>query len=108
MAEVGAEVLVVAGAAVPAAGQEVEPVFVSQTGSAQIETAGEATPVCCLVESRLFNCSHIGVAMKISFLVLVLALVNSVAFAHGGGCLKDSPPGQCCHMDHKTGLVHCH
>lgn len=28
--------------------------------------------------------------------------------AHGGGCRKSSPPGQCCHMDHKTGVVHCH
>lgn len=27
---------------------------------------------------------------------------------HGGGCRKSSPPGQCCHMDHKTGIVHCH
>ncbi len=27
---------------------------------------------------------------------------------HGGGCRKSSPPGQCCHMNHKTGIVHCH
>ena len=27
---------------------------------------------------------------------------------HGGGCRKSSPPGMCCHMDHKTGVVHCH
>ncbi len=27
---------------------------------------------------------------------------------HGGGCRKSSPPGQCCHMDHSTGVVHCH
>ena len=27
---------------------------------------------------------------------------------HGGGCRKSSPAGQCCHMDHKTGIVHCH
>ncbi len=27
---------------------------------------------------------------------------------HGGGCRKSSPPGLCCHMDHKTGIVHCH
>jgi hypothetical protein len=25
------------------------------------------------------------------------------AFAHGGGCRKSSPPGQCCHMEKKTG-----
>ena len=29
-------------------------------------------------------------------------------FEHGGGCRKSSPPGQCCHMDNKTGTVHCH
>lgn len=27
---------------------------------------------------------------------------------HGGGCRKNSPTGLCCHMDHKTGIVHCH
>jgi len=27
---------------------------------------------------------------------------------HGGGCRKSSPPGQCCHMNRKTGAVHCH
>ncbi len=27
---------------------------------------------------------------------------------HGGGCRKDSPPGRCCHKDHRTGEVHCH
>jgi hypothetical protein len=27
---------------------------------------------------------------------------------HSGGCRKSSPPGQCCHMEHATGLVHCH
>ena len=27
---------------------------------------------------------------------------------HGGGCRKSSPPGQCCHMDRKAGVVHCH
>lgn len=29
------------------------------------------------------------------------------AYAHGGGCRKDSPPGKCCHMDRKKGEVHC-
>lgn len=28
--------------------------------------------------------------------------------AHGGGCRKSSPAGQCCHMDKKAGQVHCH
>lgn len=27
---------------------------------------------------------------------------------HGGGCRKSSPPGQCCHMDNRVGIVHCH
>lgn len=27
---------------------------------------------------------------------------------HGGGCRKNSPPGMCCHMDRKAGVVHCH
>ncbi len=30
------------------------------------------------------------------------------ASAHGGGCRKSSPPGQCCHMQKSTGRVHCH
>ncbi len=29
-------------------------------------------------------------------------------FDHGGGCRKSSPRGQCCHMETKTGRVHCH
>ena len=29
-------------------------------------------------------------------------------YEHGGGCRKSSPPGQCCHMETKTGIVHCH
>ena len=27
---------------------------------------------------------------------------------HGGGCRRNSPPGQCCHMETRTGIVHCH
>jgi len=27
---------------------------------------------------------------------------------HGGGCRKSSPPGQCCHLETRTGVVHCH
>ena len=39
----------------------------------------------------------------------VLATINNPeVFEHGGGCRKNSPPGQCCHMNHKTGIVHCH
>ena len=39
---------------------------------------------------------------------LLALMVPSVANAHGGGCRKSSPPGQCCHMDNSTGVVHCH
>ncbi|MDO5658550.1 MAG: hypothetical protein Q4G36_09545 [Paracoccus sp. (in: a-proteobacteria)] len=29
--------------------------------------------------------------------------------AHGGGCRKSSPAGQCCHADNRNGgRVHCH
>ncbi len=46
---------------------------------------------------------------KIIFAFALLAMtIPSFAHAHGGGCRKSSPPGQCCHMDHKTGVVHCH
>ena len=32
----------------------------------------------------------------------------SSELAHGGGCRKSSPPGQCCHMQKSVGKVHCH
>lgn len=42
-------------------------------------------------------------------LFAVMSLVSvSLAQAHGGGCRKSSPAGQCCHMEKKTGQVHCH
>lgn len=34
--------------------------------------------------------------------------IKSQEISHGGGCRKSSPPGQCCHMDNSTGIVHCH
>lgn len=34
---------------------------------------------------------------------LLLALAAGVAFAHSGGTDKNG-----CHVDHKTGLKHCH
>lgn len=34
--------------------------------------------------------------------------MDSVTNSHGGGCRKSSPPGQCCHKETATGLVHCH
>ena len=46
--------------------------------------------------------------MRILALALILVFTSSVTFAHGGGCRKSSPPGQCCHMETKTGKVHCH
>lgn len=41
---------------------------------------------------------------------LLVASVTApmLAHAHGGGCRKSSPPGKCCHMEKKTGKVHCH
>lgn len=44
----------------------------------------------------------------ILMMALIMTIAPAVAMAHGGGCRKSSPPGQCCHMDHKTGIVHCH
>jgi hypothetical protein len=46
--------------------------------------------------------------MKILAFSVALLLSGSIAAAHGGGCRKSSPPGQCCHMNHSTGTVHCH
>lgn len=46
--------------------------------------------------------------MKALITWLILLFASSVVLAHGGGCRKDSPPGQCCHMDNSTGIVHCH
>lgn len=59
----------------------------------------------------------------ISSLLLVFSFLNTPAVfshpgghvieeqavvQHGGGCRKSSPPGMCCHMNRKTGYVHCH
>ncbi|MCB1497890.1 MAG: hypothetical protein KDJ86_19055 [Bauldia sp.] len=47
--------------------------------------------------------------MKAIILGLAIAILGApAAMAHGGGCRKNSPPGQCCHMDNSTGVVHCH
>lgn len=43
-----------------------------------------------------------------SLLVVAVLASTAVAHAHGGGCRKSSPPGQCCHMDNSTGVPHCH
>jgi hypothetical protein len=39
---------------------------------------------------------------------IITVLLAASAYAHGGGCRRSSPPGQCCHMDNSTGMVHCH
>jgi hypothetical protein len=56
----------------------------------------------------------------ISSAVLVFMSFSSFAFGassgspldtsweHGGGCRKSSLPGMCCHMETRTGFVHCH
>lgn len=41
-------------------------------------------------------------------LLLLATLTPASVEAHGGGCRKSSPPGQCCHMDNSAGRVHCH
>ncbi|MBS0563626.1 MAG: hypothetical protein JSR87_03840 [Proteobacteria bacterium] len=48
--------------------------------------------------------------MKPFLAALALAFLTapSIADAHGDGCRKSSPPGQCCHMDNSVGAVHCH
>lgn len=50
--------------------------------------------------------SHVRVL--VAALLVASVTVPTIAHAHGGGCRKDSPPGKCCHMDKKTGKVHCH
>lgn len=42
------------------------------------------------------------------FAAAVATMTLAPAYAHGGGCRKSSPPGQCCHMQKSTGRVHCH
>ncbi|MDF1609360.1 hypothetical protein PZ897_14335 [Hoeflea sp. YIM 152468] len=44
----------------------------------------------------------------LALLAMISLLSINLAHAHGGGCRKSSPPGQCCHMDNRTGQVHCH
>lgn len=46
--------------------------------------------------------------MRALIIAVVLTFFCSMALAHGGGCRKDSPPGQCCHLETSTGIVHCH
>lgn len=46
--------------------------------------------------------------IRIALSAALIAVSTMPAYAHGGGCRKNSPPGQCCHMDKKQGRVHCH
>ena len=39
----------------------------------------------------------------IALTLLSIITVSSAAFAHGGGLDRSG-----CHMDHKTGVYHCH
>lgn len=56
-----------------------------------------------LVTAMVFGAGYGSAAPSVQKTVM-----QSDSVAHGGGCRKNSPPGQCCHMDHKTGIVHCH
>lgn len=46
------------------------------------------------------------IEMRKSIIIALLALVPTMALAHGGGCRKSSPPGQCCHAGSQP--YHCH
>ncbi|QKV18166.1 hypothetical protein [Oricola thermophila] len=48
---------------------------------------------------------HVLAALAV---ISTLVAAMPAAQAHGGGCRKSSPPGECCHMNRKTGQVHCH
>lgn len=48
------------------------------------------------------------VRLLVAAMLFSVAAYPFLAYAHGGGCRKDSPPGKCCHMDKKKGSVHCH
>lgn len=47
-------------------------------------------------------------ALKLLAILAICLTTATPALAHGGGCRKTSPPGQCCHMQKSTGKVHCH
>ncbi len=45
----------------------------------------------------------------IAAIAAALSFSVTIADAHGGGCRKSSPAGQCCHADNSNGgRVHCH
>ncbi|WP_374802562.1 hypothetical protein [Paracoccus zhouxuedongae] len=48
-------------------------------------------------------------SMLIVSIIAAFSMSTVMASAHGGGCRKSSPPGQCCHADNSAGgQVHCH
>lgn len=47
--------------------------------------------------------------ITIATAAVALTFSAMIADAHGGGCRKSSPVGQCCHADNSNGgRVHCH
>lgn len=48
------------------------------------------------------------IRILVAALLVASVTVPMLAQAHPGGCRKNSPPGKCCHMEKKTGKVHCH
>lgn len=48
------------------------------------------------------------IRVLVTALLVASVTVPMLAQAHPGGCRKNSPPGKCCHMEKKTGKVHCH
>ena len=44
--------------------------------------------------------------MRVILIFALLAMTAGLASAHGGGCRKSSPPGQCCHAGSEPYLCH--
>ena len=58
-------------------------------------------------EVHLHNYERRIFMRKIVLIVFTIAFISpSIANAHGGGCRKDSLPGQCCHAGSEP--YHCH
>lgn len=60
-------------------------------------------PIVALAAALCFGTAGLGLAA-----VGAGTSVQPETVQHGGGCRKSSPPGQCCHMDRRAGVVHCH
>ena len=59
--------------------------------------------LCAVSIAFAFTGSAVAAPLKTTDGPVVESIVN-----HGGGCRRNSPPGQCCHMETRTGIVHCH